>query len=182
MEEGQVPEAGDRSVVDRMRISDRASPDTPSSFRIAARGWRAAPLVLRTVCVALGTLGVYLNLSLNATLGGGETEFLIGLLSPILVVAGADLALEDYYANRWIEIREDGILAVYRFHRTWASWSCLTPAKDSLPNQAGFVFDRGKGRRTLLYLTFEQMRAVLSSPHAPKWSLNPKVAKKLGLN
>ena len=138
-------------------------------------------LFLRVAAGGIAAVGVWLNLSLNSALHGGNMMFLAGLLSPILAMAGVELGLEEYFSNRWIEIREDGILAVYRFHRKLAPWSRLTPDKSVVIDQAGFLFDRGRGRSTSLVLTLDQMRAVLGSPYAPKWSLDAQLTRKLGL-
>jgi hypothetical protein len=64
-------------------------------------------------------------------------------------MVACEVGLEEYFSNRWIEVTPDGILAVYRLHRRFAPWAKLSPPKDSLLNQTGLVFDRGKGRRTL---------------------------------
>ena len=150
-------------------------------MRVEARGLRAVRLILRVAAGGFAAVFVWLNLTTSLALHLGGVWLLSDVLIPVLVLTGVELGLEEYFSNRWIEIREDGILAVYRFHRKLAPWSRLTPDTYVIVDQTGFLFDRGRGRSTSLVLTLDQMRAVLGSPYAPKWSLNAQFARKLGV-
>jgi hypothetical protein len=96
--------------------------------------------------------------------------------------AGVDFGLEKHFSNPRIEVTQDGILAVYRLRRQFAPWAKLSPLKDSLLNQTGFLFDRAKGRRPQLIVTFEQMRAIWAHPACPKWTLTPILARRPGVS
>jgi len=146
---------------------------------VRSRGLRAYPPVLRVFTLAFGALGVWLTAISDGFPHSGVASFEWGVLGLGVVMLLADLGLEEYFSNNKIEIGHDGITAVYRFHRRFAPWSKLTPLKDSILNQTGFLFDRGRGRRTQLIVMFEQMRAVLAHPDCPKWTLAPGLAQRL---
>jgi hypothetical protein len=152
-----------------------------NSVRIWSKGTRAYPILLRLILTGFATLGIWLGVATAVALHGGETLILVGVIAPVASMVVLDLGLEEYFANRWVEVTEGGILAAYRFHRTFAPWTRLAPLKDNLINQTGFLFDRGGGRRTQLVVTYDQMRAILSSPYAPKWEIEPRLAARLGV-
>jgi len=131
-------------------------------------------------CASFAALELWINFAINPPRPGQTGLAILGIAIPIGSMIGTDLGLEEYFSNRWIEFSPNGIMGVYRFHRTFAPWNTLKPMNNGFGNQSGFVFDRGGERRTQFIMTYEQMRAVVAYPHAPRWILPPKLAVHLG--
>jgi hypothetical protein len=148
--------------------------------RIPSRGFRFAPHVLWMVVAGFAAVGAFLIIGSGQALNAGTLSIVEGVSGILVLMLGVALGLGEYFSNRWIEIGPAGVTAVYWLHRRTAPWHFLTPMNSTLGRQAGFLFDRGEGRRTQLWVTFEQMRAILSSPYSPRWTLGPNLAKRLG--
>jgi hypothetical protein len=160
-------------------VEKRSEPD-PGRVIVPSRGVRFYPLVTRLTFATFAGLGLWVDFEVIGVPRGNSGLLLFAIILPVVPMVVADLVLEEYLSNRWIEISPNGITAVYKFHQTFAPWNKLTPLNGGRLGQSGFLFERGGGRRTQLVLTYEQLRAVVASPYAPKWVFPPKVAAHLG--
>jgi hypothetical protein len=152
-----------------------------TSLSIPSRGVRFFPFFWWATCAGFAIAGLWLDLGVNPIPANDPGLLWLAIATLVGSMIFTDLLLEEYFSNRWIEISPSGVTGVYRFHRTIAPWSRLKPLSGGLPGQSGFLFDRGKGRRTQLILTYEQLRAIVDYPASPKWVFPPKVAKEIGL-
>ena len=148
----------------------------PDLVVVPSRGLRLYPWVLRLAFILLIGVELWLDFAVIGVPSGNSWLLTFAFAFPVGSMAFADLLLVEYFSNLRIEISSKGILAVYKFHRTFAAWYLLVPLDSGLLGQSGFLFDRGKGKRTQLILTYEQLRAVAAFPASPKWVFPPRVA------
>ncbi len=172
-------------MAERMRddLGPRIDQSGPAKLSVRTNGWTWFDRTWQLTVLAVSPLVIIMLAFLAQP--PYPADFIPRLIGGVIILAFADILIEEIVSVRGVEIDREGVTFHYLFHRERGAWTDLFP-DPSPPQHGSWFIGRLRHRRSQKTVrghrvTLEQARAILTYPACPEWSLVPSVESSLGV-